>query len=55
MEATTGPTLVTLDLAFAFVNPLHAAASAAFSGQVSKQMVKAFEERCLAVYGPGKQ
>ncbi|KZP32914.1 hypothetical protein FIBSPDRAFT_811731 [Athelia psychrophila] len=54
-DAMTGPTLVTLDLAFAFANPLHAAASAAFSGQVSKQMVKAFEERCLAVYGPGKQ
>ncbi|KAH9938047.1 dehydrase and lipid transport-domain-containing protein [Fomitopsis serialis] len=50
-----GPTLVTLDLAFSFANPVHAAVSAAFFGQVSKMMVKAFEERCLIVYGPGEQ
>ncbi|KIJ70014.1 hypothetical protein HYDPIDRAFT_77093 [Hydnomerulius pinastri MD-312] len=50
---TDGPTLVTLDLAFAFANPVHAIASATFFGQVSKLMVKAFEERCVAVYGPG--
>ncbi|KAK7696162.1 hypothetical protein QCA50_000813 [Cerrena zonata] len=48
-----GPTLVTLDLAYAFANPVHAAVSAAFFGQVSKMMVSAFEERCLDVYGPG--
>ncbi|KAJ3490743.1 hypothetical protein NLI96_g1216 [Meripilus lineatus] len=47
------PTLVTLDLSFAFANPVHAAVSAAFFGQVSKMMVKAFEERCFEVYGPG--
>lgn len=47
------PTLVTLDLAFAFANPVHAAVSATFFGQVSKMMVKAFEERCIGVYGPG--
>ncbi|EGN93078.1 hypothetical protein SERLA73DRAFT_116526 [Serpula lacrymans var. lacrymans S7.3] len=46
------PTLVTLDLAFAFSNPLHAAVSTTFFGQVSKLMVKAFEDRCIAVYGP---
>lgn len=50
-----GPTLVTLDLAFAFANPLHATVSAAFFGQVSALMVKAFAERCLTVYGPGRQ
>jgi len=49
-----GPTLVTLDLAFAFSNPVHATVSAAFFGQVSKLMVKAFEERCMEVYGPGR-
>lgn len=47
------PTLVTLDLAYAFSNPLHASVSSTFFGQVSKLMVKAFEERCLEVYGPG--
>ncbi|KZT71524.1 hypothetical protein DAEQUDRAFT_724040 [Daedalea quercina L-15889] len=50
-----GPTLVTLDLAFSFANPVHAAVSTAFFGQVSKLMVKAFEERCLTVYGPGEK
>ncbi|KAL0949924.1 hypothetical protein HGRIS_009952 [Hohenbuehelia grisea] len=50
-----GPTLVTLDLAYAFANPLYASVSATFFGQVSKQMVQAFEERCLAVYGKGEQ
>ncbi|KIM90755.1 hypothetical protein PILCRDRAFT_58648 [Piloderma croceum F 1598] len=48
-------TLVTLDLAFAFSNPVHATVSAAFFGQVSKLMVKAFEERCMKVYGPGNK
>ncbi|KAI0310922.1 dehydrase and lipid transport-domain-containing protein [Amylostereum chailletii] len=48
-----GPTLLTLDLSYAFANPLHAAISGAFFGQVSKAMVKAFEDRCLVVYGPG--
>ncbi|KAF8592278.1 hypothetical protein K439DRAFT_1610667 [Ramaria rubella] len=48
-----GPTLVTFDLEYAFANPLHAHVSAAFFGQVSKMTIKAFEERCLEVYGPG--
>ncbi|KAF8138526.1 dehydrase and lipid transport-domain-containing protein [Boletus edulis] len=47
-----GPTLVTLDLAFAFANPVHATVSVAFFGQMSKLMVKAFEQRCIALYGP---
>ncbi|KAF9451686.1 hypothetical protein P691DRAFT_662643 [Macrolepiota fuliginosa MF-IS2] len=50
-----GPTLVTLDLVYAFASPVHAGISATFFGQVSKLMVKAFEERCLAVYGPGSR
>ncbi|PCH40914.1 hypothetical protein WOLCODRAFT_117922, partial [Wolfiporia cocos MD-104 SS10] len=49
----SGPTLVTLDLAFSFANPVHAAVSATFFGQVSKMTVKAFEERCMEIYGPG--
>lgn len=52
-HARTSPTLVTLDLAYAFANPIHASVSSAFFGQVSKLMVKAFEERCMEVYGPG--
>lgn len=51
-DSEQGPVLVTLDLAFAFSNPVHAAVSATFFGQVSKLMVKAFEERCWEVYGP---
>jgi len=50
-SADERPTLVTLDLTYAFANPLHASVSNTFFGQVSKQMVRAFEERCLAVYG----
>ncbi|KAH0587523.1 Coenzyme Q-binding protein COQ10 like protein, mitochondrial [Termitomyces sp. J132] len=45
-------TLVTLDLMYAFSNPIHASVSSGFFGQVSKLMVKAFEDRCIAIYGP---
>ncbi|KAJ7498961.1 cyclase/dehydrase, partial [Mycena latifolia] len=44
-------TLVSLDLAFAFASPIHAAVSSSFFGQVSRLMVNAFEERCAEVYG----
>ncbi|KAJ7095346.1 dehydrase and lipid transport-domain-containing protein [Mycena belliarum] len=44
-------TLVSLDLAFAFASPIHAAVSSSFFGQVSKLMVNAFEKRCADVYG----
>ena len=47
-----GPTLLSFDLSFAFANPVHAAVSGAFFGKVSTLMVRAFEERCLRVYGP---
>jgi coenzyme Q-binding protein COQ10 len=49
----TGPTLLSLDLAFEFANPVHAVVSSSFFGKVSSLMVKAFEERCVRVYGPG--
>ena len=49
-----GPTLVTLDLVYAFANPVHATMSGAFFGKVSKKMVKAFEDRCHQVYGQNK-
>ncbi|KAJ7068241.1 dehydrase and lipid transport-domain-containing protein [Mycena amicta] len=48
-------TLVSLDLAYAFANPIHAAISSSFFGQVSKMMVAAFEERCATVYGSGQK
>ncbi|PFH46161.1 hypothetical protein AMATHDRAFT_156099 [Amanita thiersii Skay4041] len=48
---TNRPTLVILDLAYAFANPLHATVSSAFFGQISGEMVKAFEERCHQIYG----
>lgn len=50
-----GPTLVSLDLSFAFANPVHAAVSGAFFGRVSGLMVKAFEERCAKVYGASRR
>ncbi|VDB96592.1 unnamed protein product [Peniophora sp. CBMAI 1063] len=50
-----GPTLMTLDLAYAFASPLHAGVAGAFFGQVSAAMVRAFEERCRDVYGPGRK
>ena len=39
------------DIAFVFANPLHAAISAKFFGQVSGLMMRAFEDRCEEVYG----
>ncbi|KAI0265950.1 dehydrase and lipid transport-domain-containing protein [Gloeopeniophorella convolvens] len=54
-DPDAGPTLLSLELSFAFANPVHAAVSGAFFGKVSALMVKAFEERCLKVYGPGTQ
>ncbi|KAJ7180009.1 dehydrase and lipid transport-domain-containing protein [Mycena crocata] len=53
LKRSTGSaaTLVSLDLAFAFASPIHAAVSSSFFGQVSKLMVNAFEERCAEVYG----
>ncbi|KAF8913863.1 dehydrase and lipid transport-domain-containing protein [Gymnopilus junonius] len=50
-RALNDSTLVSFDLAYEFANPIHAGISAAFFGQVSKLMIKAFEERCLAIYG----
>lgn len=54
-DTDTAPTLVKLDVSFAFASPVHAAVSAAFFGQVSKRMVEAFEERCQYVYGTSRK
>jgi len=53
LRAQTAPTLLMFDIVFAFSNPLHASVSSAFFGRVSKMMVRAFEERCIDVYGLG--
>ncbi|CAD6570475.1 MAG: hypothetical protein TREMPRED_005859 [Tremellales sp. Tagirdzhanova-0007] len=50
-----GPTLLTIDLAFAFINPLHRIASQAVFPKVAERMVEAFEKRCLEVFGKGKE
>ncbi|OCB91207.1 hypothetical protein A7U60_g1554 [Sanghuangporus baumii] len=52
-SSPNGPTLLSIDLVFAFANPVYAAASAAFFRDVSSMMVEAFEKRCMEVYGPG--
>lgn len=46
-------TLVTLDLVYAFSNPLHASVTSSFFSQVSTLMVQAFEKRCSEVYRSG--
>ncbi|KAJ3510617.1 hypothetical protein NLJ89_g4565 [Agrocybe chaxingu] len=51
-SALTSSTLVSFDLTYEFANPLHAGVSSAFFGQVSKTMIRAFEDRCKALYGP---
>ncbi|KAH9967088.1 cyclase/dehydrase [Lactifluus volemus] len=52
-SSDAGPTFLSLDLSYAFANPVHAAVSGTFFGKVSAMMVRAFEERCIEVYGPG--
>ncbi|TFK28775.1 hypothetical protein FA15DRAFT_664829 [Coprinopsis marcescibilis] len=47
-------TNVSLNLVYAFANPLHAAVSSRFFGQVSELMIKAFEDRCREIYGRGQ-
>ncbi|WVF68449.1 hypothetical protein IAT40_003215 [Kwoniella sp. CBS 6097] len=50
-----GPTLLTIDLAFNFANPLHRIASQAVLPKVADKMIEAFEKRCLKVYGKGTE
>ncbi|CAE7225882.1 unnamed protein product [Rhizoctonia solani] len=50
-----GPTLLSIDLDYQFINPLHAIVSKAAFERVSGMMVQAFERRCLEVYGKGKE
>ncbi len=47
----SGPTSVSYHLTYEFANPLYGATSAAFFGQVAETMIKAFEDRCLVIYG----
>ena len=53
-DVDMGPTLLSIDLSYAFANPLYAGISSTFFQRVSGLMVKAFEDRCLKIYGPGK-
>lgn len=46
-----GPTLLTIDLTFAFANPLHRIASQAVLPKVADKMVEAFETRAHEVWG----
>jgi coenzyme Q-binding protein COQ10 len=50
LSSSSPATLVSLDLVYDFANPLHAAVSSQFFGQVSQLMIKAFEDRCYDVY-----
>ncbi|GFZ52359.1 hypothetical protein JCM24511_10132 [Saitozyma sp. JCM 24511] len=54
-DGDEGPTLLTIDLAFTFANPLHRIASQAVLPVVADRMVEAFEKRCLEVWGQGKR
>ncbi|WWD22574.1 hypothetical protein CI109_107067 [Kwoniella shandongensis] len=54
-DPNVGPTLLTIDLAFAFLNPLHRIASQAVLPKVADKMVEAFEKRCMEVWGKGTQ
>ncbi|ODN78469.1 hypothetical protein L202_04106 [Cryptococcus amylolentus CBS 6039] len=54
-DPSEGPTLLTIDLAFCFINPLHRIASQAVLPKVAEKMVEAFEERCVKQYGKGTQ
>lgn len=44
-------TKVGFEIAFAFNNPVHAAAAGAFFDKVSEEVMRAFERRCREVYG----
>lgn len=48
---SAGPTMLAIDLTFAFANPLHRIASQAVLPQVADKMVEAFERRAHEVYG----
>ncbi|KAG8999077.1 hypothetical protein FRB94_003349 [Tulasnella sp. JGI-2019a] len=48
-----GPTLLSIDIDYAFASPTHATVAAKVFGSVSSQIMQAFEKRCLEVYGKG--
>jgi len=47
------PTLLSIDIKYAFASPTHATVAAKVFGSVSSQIMQAFEKRCLEVYGEG--
>lgn len=49
------PTLVSIDLAYEFANPLYAAAASAAFQKVSGKIMGAFEKRVAEVYGKGQR
>ena len=57
LEGGQSAALLSIDLDFAFANPLYAAASAHFFRQVSAMMVEAFEKEARRALGrtPGRQ
>jgi len=50
-----GPTLLNVDLSYSFSNALHATLAGKVFDGVSKEIVEAFERRCLEVYGKGRK
>ncbi|CAD6586220.1 MAG: hypothetical protein CYPHOPRED_003445 [Cyphobasidiales sp. Tagirdzhanova-0007] len=50
---STTPTLVSIDLAYEFANPLYAAAASGSIEKVSAKIMDAFEKRVREVYGDG--
>lgn len=54
-DDNTGPTLVSIDLAWQFANPLYAAAAGTAFQRVSGKIMGAFEKRAKEIHGNGKQ
>lgn len=54
-EKQEDPTLVSIDLAYEFANPLYAAAASSAFQRVSGKIMGAFEKRVREVYGDGLQ
>ena len=55
MEKAEDPTMVSIDLAYEFANPLYAAAASSAFQRVSGKIMGAFEKRVREVYGDGMQ
>ncbi|KAG8865377.1 hypothetical protein FRB96_000267 [Tulasnella sp. 330] len=53
LAADQGPTLLSIDINYAFASPTHATIASKVFGSVSSQIMQAFEKRCLEVHGEG--